>query len=141
LLTKLCDRWKNGVQILAEAFGIEDGFDAIPNFDALLGTPGFEDFNIARTMYFHYRSTIAFVKFRLASLAYFKGEERDAQKEMILSLLETEKPRIRAMAQIVAAYPEIPAQEEAQQRLYEASDLQQKLTNIENFAFESGQRI
>jgi hypothetical protein len=141
LLTKLCDGWQPGVQILGDAFGLENPFDALPNFDELLGIPGFEDFNIARTMYFHYRSTIAFVKFRLASLAFFKNEARDAQQEIISTLLEEEKPRIRAMAQIVAAYPEIPYQEEAQQSLYTASDLQQKLRNIENFAFESGQRI
>jgi hypothetical protein len=141
LLTKLTDGWKPGVQILADAFGIENPFDAIPNFDALVGTPGFEDFNIARTIYFHYLSTIDFVKFRLASLAYFKDEERDTQKAIITSLLENEKPRVRAMAQIIAAYPRIPEQEEAQQMLYTVDDLKQKLINIENFSFQSGQHI
>jgi hypothetical protein len=140
-LTKLTDGWKPGVQILADAFGIENPFDAIPNFDALVGTPGFEDFNIARTIYFHYLSTIDFVKFRLASLAFFKNEERDTQKATITSLLENEKPRVRAMSQIIAAYPRIPEQEEAQQMLYTVDDLKQKLINIENFSFQSGQHI
>jgi hypothetical protein len=81
------------------------------------------------------------VKFRLASLAYFKDEERDTQKAIITSLLENEKPRVRAMAQIIAAYPRIPEQEEAQQMLYTVDDLKQKLINIENFSFQSGQHI
>ncbi len=140
-LSKLTNRWKVGVEILAEALGVKNAFDAIPNFDALVGTPGFEDFNIARTIYLHYMSSIAFVEFRLASLAYFNNEDRDAQQEKIAAILENEKPRIRAMEQIIAVYPKIPAQEEAQQMLYTVDDLKQKLLNIDNFNFESGQVI
>lgn len=140
-LSKLTDRWKIGVEILAEALGIKDAFDTVEDFDTRVGSPGFEDFNIARTIYLHYMSTIAFVQFRLASLAYFKDESSAEQKEIIASLLEDEKPRIRAMSQIVAVYPKIPAQEEAQQMLYTVDDLKQKLLNIENFNFESGQLI
>ena len=140
-LSKLCDGWKKGIEILAEALGIENAFDAIANFDSRVGKPGFEDFNIARTMYFHYMSSIAFVEFRLASLAYFKNENRAEQQEKITTLLEKEKPRIRAMSQIIAVYPKIPAQEEAQQMLYTVDHLKQKLVNIDNFTFESGQVI
>ncbi|MEO6908608.1 MAG: hypothetical protein ABI210_12035, partial [Abditibacteriaceae bacterium] len=96
LFSKICDGWKKGLEILAESFAIENPFDAIPNFDSLVGTPGFEDFNIARTIYLHYMSSVAFVEFRLASLAYFKDEEQDAQKRIIASLLENEKPRVCA---------------------------------------------
>lgn len=140
-LSKLTDQWKVGVEILAQALGIKNAFDAIPNFDSLVGKPGFEDFNIARTIYLHYMSSIAFVEFRLASLAYFKNENRAAQQEKITWLLENEKPRIRAMSQIITVYPKIPAQEEAQQMLYTVDDLKQKIVNIDNFTFESGQVI
>ena len=45
------------------------------------------------------------------------------------------------MSQIIAAYPKILAAEEAQQMLYTVDDLKQKMVNIENFTFESGQVI
>ena len=140
-LAKLTDRWKVGVEILAEAMGVENAFDAIPNFDSMVGKPGFEDFNIARTLYLHYMSSISFVEFRLASLAYFKDEDRAAQQAKIGSIFESEKPRIRAMSQIIAVYPKIPAAEEAQQMLYTVDDLKQKLVNMDNFTFESGQVV
>lgn len=140
-LGKVTDQWKTGVEILAQAFGVEDAFDEISNFDDLAGTPGFEDFCIARTVYLHFMSSIAFVKFRLASIAYFNGEQPQAQREIILGLLEAEKPRIRAMRQIIQVYPKIPAAEEAQRILYTVEDLDQKVKNIAAFSFESGQRI
>lgn len=142
LFTKLTEAWKPGVEILAEAFGVENPFDALANFDELLGQPGFEDFNIARTIYLHLVSTIAFVKFRLATLAFFEDEANQAaQKELILSLFEAEKPSIRAMRQIVAAYPGIPMAEEAQKLLYTPEDLDEKLANMEVFSFEEGQSV
>jgi len=140
-LTKLTDRWRKGVQILAESFGIENPFDAIANFDELVRVPGFEDFCIARTIYLHFMSSIAFVKFRLATISYFSGEQPDAQREVIAALLEAEKPRIRAMRQIIGVYPKIPAAEEAQRILYTIEDLDQKVRNIDTFCFKDGQRI
>jgi hypothetical protein len=140
-LTQLTGRWKIGVEILAEAFGVKSTFDAIDNFDELTALPGFDDFNIARTIYFHYLSTIAFLKFRMASLAYFKNEDTARQKEIILAQLEEEKPRIRAMRQIVTAYPRWMFQEEAQWTLYTADDLDGRLANIDAFDFEEGRII
>jgi hypothetical protein len=140
-LTKLTERWKIGVEILAEAFGVKSTFDAIDNFDELTALPGFDDFNIARTIYFHYLSTIAFLKFRTASLAYFKNEDAARQQEIILTQLAEEKPRIRAMRQIVTAYPRWMFQEEAQWTLYTADDLDERLANIDAFVFEEGQVI
>jgi hypothetical protein len=142
LLTELCDRWKPGVETLAEIFDVKNPFDAIANFDELRSTPGFEDFNVARTMYLHYRSTIDFVKFRLATLQFFQQpQQQDAARETITRLIENEKPRIRAMLQIIAAYPKIPVAEEAQKPLYTVDDLQQKLARTETFSFEEGQAL
>jgi hypothetical protein len=142
LLTKLCDRWKPGVETLSEIFGVAAPFDAIPNFDALGSTPGFEDFNIARTIYLHYQSTIDFVKFRLATLQFFQQpQQQEPVKILISQLIENEKPRIRAMSQIIAAYPKIPVAEEAQKALYTVEDLNQKLANMKTFSFEEGQVI
>lgn len=140
-LTKVTDRWKVGIEILAEAFGAKSTFDAMDNFEELLDAPGFEDFNYARTIYFHYLSAIAFVKFRLASIEFFEGKDVEQQKEMIRTQLNEEKPRIRAMRQIITAYPHIPFQEEAQQMIFNAADLDERLVNIDKFSFESGQVI
>lgn len=140
-LTKLTDGWRNGVENLAGAFAVEDAFDAIPNFDELTGRAGFEDFCIARTIYLHFMSSIAFIKFRLATIAFFKGEQTGMQRDIIGSLLQQEKPRIRAMRQVIQAYPKIPAAEEAQRMLYTVEDLDQKLDNILAFDFGEGQRI
>ncbi len=142
LFDLLNDRWREGVRILADAFQVADPFDEISNFESLLAEPGSEDFHIARTVYLHFQSTVAFVKFRLATLAYFeRPEEREVLRQTIRDLLEDEKPRIRAMAQIVGAYPRIPYAEEAQKLLYTKEDLAQKLENIERFSFEEGQAI
>jgi phage FluMu protein Com len=142
LFEKLTDEWKPGLHILAEAFGIEDPFDAIPEFDSLVGTPGFEDFNIARTIYLHFLSTVGFVKFRLATLEFFENpDSSEEQKTLIRELMEIEKPRIRAMSQVVGAYPRIPVAEEAQKALYTVDDLTQKLASIDSFSFEEGQSV
>ena len=141
LLTKLTDRWKKGVEILAEAFGIEDAFDAVPEFDSFVGQPGFEDFCIARTMYLHFMSTIGFVKFRLATIDYFNNQQREQQEQIILALFEDEKPRIRAMSQIIQAYPKIPEAEEAQKVLYTVEDLDLKLKAMESFNLTKWQTI
>lgn len=142
LFDQLNARWLEGVKILGDAFGVKDPFDEIPEFHDLLQEPGAEDFHIARTVLLHFQSTVGFVKFRLATLAFFeKPEQQDTLKEHILQLLEDEKPRIRAMAQIVSAYPRIPYAEEAQKALYNADDLAQKLENMQRFTFEEGQRI
>jgi len=78
----------------------------------------------------------------LATLAFFEAEAgQDAQKALILALFEAEKPRIRAMKQIVAAYPGIPMAEEAQKLLYTPADLEGKLANMETFSFEEGQSV
>jgi hypothetical protein len=102
--------------------------------------PGFEDFNIARTMHLHYLSTIAFIQFRLTTLDYFNSG-RDRAMPIIRSLLEAEKPRIRAMKQILEQYPKIGFEGESQHRLYTPADLEQKLDHIERFDFQRGQRI
>ncbi len=142
LFDKLNAGWREGILILAEAFGVANPFDALPDFEELLSEPGMEDFHIARTVLLHFQSTVNFVKFRLATLAYFeKPEEQEAMKALILQLLEEEKPRIRAMTQIVATYPRIPYAEEAQKAIYTAGDLVQKLKNIDQFTFAEGQRI
>lgn len=138
LLGKLTDRWEAGVRILAEAFGVADPFDAIPEFDRLLEEPGSEDFHIARTVHFHFLSTIGFVKFRLATLAFLETPD-ESIRAGIRSLLEDEKPRIRAMSQIIGAYPRIPYAEEAQKHLYTQADLAQKLANMEKFSFVEGE--
>lgn len=96
---------------------------------------------IARTIYLHLMSSIAFVEFRLATVSYFKQEQIDTQRRQIGSLLQQEKPRIRAMRQIIQAYPKIPAAEEAQRMLYTVDDLDQKIDNIAVFDFRNGQRI
>jgi hypothetical protein len=140
LLTELCDHWKPGVETLAAIFGVSNPFDALPNFDDLLNKPGFEDFNIARTIYLHYQSTIDFVKFRLATLQFFEHPKQQSEAKIIISqLIENEKPRIRAMSQIIAAYPQIPVAEEAQKALYTVDDLDQKLADMEKFSFQDGQ--
>jgi hypothetical protein len=142
LFDKLNTRWMEGVKILGDAFGVADPFDEIPQFDALLPEPGAEDFHIARTILLHFQSTVGFVKFRLATLAFFeKPEEQESIKAQISNLIEAEKPRIRAMSQIVKAYPRIPYAEEAQKAIYTAEDLAQKLENMKRFSFEEGQRI
>ena len=130
-----------GLEILAQSFGVKSTFDAIDNFAELAGLPGFEDFNYARTIYFHYMSTIAFLQFRVASLSYFKNDNIAKHKDIILAQLKEEKPRIRGMKQIITAYPHIPFQEEAQQMLFTADDLDQRLANIDEFNFEVGQII
>ncbi len=142
LLGKLTAGWGKGIKLLAESFGVEDPYDAIPDFDRLSTEPGSKDFHISRTIIIHFLSTIGFVNFRLATLAYFDGtEEKSALRATILDLLEQEKPRIRAMSQIVGTYPEIPYSEEAQKHLYTKEDLEQKLRNIEQFNFQAGQVI
>jgi len=142
LFEQLNARWHEGISILGEAFQVADPFDAIPNFDELLSEPGSEDFHIARTVYFHFQSTVGFVKFRLATLAYFeKPEDQAPLQQTIRELLEDEKPRIRAMVQIVGAYPRIPYAEEAQKLLYTREDLAEKLENLTRFSFEEGQVI
>jgi hypothetical protein len=142
LLEKLNARWQDGVKILGNAFGVADPLDEIPTFEALQAEPGAADFYIARTVLLHFQSTVAFVKFRLATLAYFGEPSRQEEiRSEILALLEAEKPRIRAMAQIVSAYPRIPYSEEAQRALYTPADLAGKLSNIQAFAFQEGQRI
>lgn len=142
LFNQLNERWLSGVRTLADSFGVTDPLDEIANFDELLQLKGAEEFHIARTVLLHFQSTVAFVKFRLATLAYFSAStDRSTIREEILFLLEAEKPRIRAMAQIVAAYPRIPFSEEAQKAVYSAADLKQKLLNMESFTFQEGQRI
>lgn len=142
LLTKLTELWKEGILILAKSYDISNPFDAIPNFTDLLKEPGSEDLHITRTIYFHFLSTIGFVKFRLATLAFFDDPTKTArQREVIARLLEEEKPRIRAMAQIIDAYPRIPYAEEAQKHLYTTRDLAEKLDHIERFSFQKGQSI
>ena len=142
LLTKLTDRWRKGLEILADIYGIENPFDAIPAFGSLTGYPGFEDFSIARTVHFHYLSATAFTKFRLATLAYFNDAPgREEQKHLILDLFEDEKPRIRAMRQIISHYPRIPYEDEAQQHIYTTTNLDQRLVNMDRFSFQVGQAI
>lgn len=107
-----------------------------------IAEPGFEDFNISRTIYFHFLSTIAFVEFRLATLRYFESPGHQAESAAtIRKLLASEKPRIRAMRQIITTYPRIPVAEEAQKPLDTAEDLDQKLQNIANFSFQEGQSV
>jgi hypothetical protein len=140
LLRKLTDRWAKGVRLLADSFGVANPFDEIPNFPDLVGEPGFEDFNISRTVYLHFLSTIAFIEFRLATLAFFASpEEQEARRACIRDLMDAEKPRIRAMAQIVKVYRKIPFAEEAQKHLYTAEDLRKKLADMDQFTFEQGQ--
>lgn len=139
---KLTDGWDRGIQVLSKSFAVDHPYDAIPHFDDLLNEPGAEDFHIARTVILHFLSTIAFVKFRLATLEFFReGGGHDAMRDRILRLLDDEKPRIRAMSQIIAAYPDIPYSEEAQKHLYTQADLSRKLLNMECFDFRDGQAI
>ena len=140
LLGKLNDRWKNGVELLAAAFGVDNPFDAIPRFETLLPEPGFEDFNYARTLWLHYASTMDFIRFRLATLSYFAGDQ-EARKAEILALLVAEKPRIRAMRQVITAYPWVGFSEEAPTQLFTVEDLDQRLVNMEHFTFAEGQAI
>jgi|GEM_PF-2413174 len=140
LLDKLCERWKTGVEILARAFGVEEALGVIPDFEKLAQLPGFEDFNIARTVYIHYQSTVAFFRFRLATLAWFDEQpDRDQLRQEIKELLAGEKTRILASRQIIARYPDFPFQQEAQCLLYTGEDLDGRLENIQAFRFEEGQ--
>ncbi len=142
LFDKLTAQWAEGVRLLAESFGVENPFDALPNFDALLETPGFEDFNIARTVWFHLSSTSSFVKFRLATLAYFASPQgAQEQAPIITALLQEELPRIAAMEQIIRVYPMIPYAEEAQKHLYTIDDLREKRRAIEAFSFREGEVV
>ena len=142
LLGKLTDGWEDGVRTLAAAWSIAEPFDAISDFEELSRESGFEDFCIGRTVAIHFRSTLAFFRFRQATLTYFEREEdRDLQKAIILGLFEEEKPRIRAMGQIIQAYPHIPFADEACKALYTPGDLEQKLQNMDAFCFEEGQSI
>lgn len=142
LLGKLTARWEAGVRRLAAIFGIRDPFDEIPGFEEFVGVPGFEDFTIARTVQMHFLSTIAFIRFRLATVEFFAEPSRRGEMEAIIrDLLEEEKPRIRAMMQVIQSYPRIPVAEEAQKALYTVDDLRQKLVNMEKFRFEENQAI
>lgn len=140
LLEKLTQRWARGIQILAGVFDVANPCDAIPGFNERVALPGFEDFNIARTMHLHYLSTIAFIQFRLATLDFFDSGQ-DRATPIIRNLLEQEKPRIRAMKQILEHYPKIGFEGESQHRLYTPGDLEQKVKNIDLFRFERGHRI
>jgi len=142
LLGKLTDRWRKGIEILAESFGVSQPFDAMPEFESLVSEPGFDDWTYGRTIYLHFLSTIDFIKFRLATLDFFEDSSpRAAQRTIIKGLLEAEKPRIRAMRQIIQSYPNIGYAEEAQKHLFTVSDLDQRLANMERFSFEEGQEI
>ena len=80
------------------------------------------------------------MKFRLATLRFFENPQlQEEAKETIKGLIESEKPRIRAMSQIIQAYPRIPVAEEAQKALYTVEDLNRKLADMEKFSFQDGQ--
>ncbi len=142
LLTLLCERWKPGIEILARSFGVDDPLAVIPDIEKLVTFQGFEDFTIARTIYFHYQSASAFFQFRLATLAFFDGTTRGSnERSTIEKLLEDEKTRISATRQIIEFYPQFPFQQEAQDFLYTRQDLDGRLKNISDFRFLEGQLL